>query len=384
TWMGRSWRHTVTPVALSSQDRPIQVQTAVRYPVRAGVLGGALYFVERRPDLTHWAHKLDASGAPIYSTGGVFSGPNSFEPIFAVAENGAVVVGRTGTTTFIDPAGNVVAELAGLSYRRVEATPSGGAIGLQTPTVDAFDAAGNLVWTRSGLTNAVDIEPTPDGGVRVFRLSGTPAGRVTLTELGPAGQFRGNSDLTLTDIRPYSVAPGRVGLDGSQLCALSYDTLSGANDFATVVGLAPDSVDLVSVCDAAAPNSTGSTGRITMRGDGVAAYDDVVLFADRLPPGQTTLFLSSRQLAPTPLLQLGQGTLCLGGTVNRFIRPGEFRPANRLGETWLRLVLPNTPEGSVTTPVLAGETWHYQAWHPDVVGGAQTTNLTNAVAVTYR
>ncbi|MEL6431751.1 MAG: hypothetical protein AAFR54_21450, partial [Planctomycetota bacterium] len=55
-----------------------------------------------------------------------------------------------------------------------------------------------------------------------------------------------------------------------------------------------------------------------------------------------------------------------------------------LGEAWLRLSLPNTPDGSVVSPVLAGETWYYQAWHRDVVGGAQTTNLTDAVAVTYR
>ena len=45
----------------------------------------------------------------------------------------------------------------------------------------------------------------------------------------------------------------------------------------------------------------------------------------------------------------------------------------------MTLVPADTPDGAGIVSVLAGETWRYQAWHRDTSGGAQTSNLTNAV-----
>jgi hypothetical protein len=41
-----------------------------------------------------------------------------------------------------------------------------------------------------------------------------------------------------------------------------------------------------------------------------------------------------------------------------------------------------TPTGLIAA--VAGETWNFQAWHRDSVGGAATSNLTDAVAITYQ
>ena len=366
------------------QDRDIQVETNTPFPVRARVRGGERYFVEYRQDLTHTAHRLDGAGAAIYSTGDVFLGPGSFESRFDVGPTGTAVAVRTGTTSFIDPSGTVVARLDGQSYRQIAMTPAGGALGLQHPLVDAFDASGILLWTPAGRTNAVAIEATPDGGARVYRSFAQALEFLTVTTIDGAGQIVGSSDITLDGERPFSVAPSTVAPDGSQWCAISYGGSAPFEGFTTVVELAQDSGALTAAGAAAVLNSTGNAGRIRLFGDGAASGDDVVLFADRLPPFQTTLFLNSRSTGSMPMLGGGEGTLCLGGSVNRYVGPGELTPATPLGEAWLRLSLPNTPDGSAVSPVLAGETWYYQAWHRDVVGGAQTTNLTDAVAVTYR
>jgi hypothetical protein len=39
------------------------------------------------------------------------------------------------------------------------------------------------------------------------------------------------------------------------------------------------------------------------------------------------------------------------------------------------------PNGFMT--FLPGETWNFQAWHRDTVGGQSTSNFTDAVSVTW-
>ena len=41
-----------------------------------------------------------------------------------------------------------------------------------------------------------------------------------------------------------------------------------------------------------------------------------------------------------------------------------------------------TPDGLVT--VVSGETWNYQAWHRDVVGGVVGSNFSDGLSVVFR
>lgn len=131
------------------------------------------------------------------------------------------------------------------------------------------------------------------------------------------------------------------------------------------------------------PNSTGQRGITRVIGDPVAANNAVSLFAERLPAGQFGLFVVSREPGFVTGLGGGQGNLCLGGTLGRYQRPGEIVQVSVLGAAGLAIDLTDIPQGSVAASAQPGETWFFQFWHRDVVGGAQSSNLADGVRVRF-
>jgi hypothetical protein len=134
---------------------------------------------------------------------------------------------------------------------------------------------------------------------------------------------------------------------------------------------------------AANPNSTGSTGHIGATGSTVRASNDVTLEASSLPNNSFGYFLTSR----TQGLVIGpggsMGNLCLGGSIGRYVGPGQIKNTGLLGSFNLVLNLSQTPTPTGPVSVLAGETWNFQSWHRDSVGGAATSNFTNGVSITF-
>ncbi|MCB9908354.1 MAG: hypothetical protein H6830_11600, partial [Planctomycetes bacterium] len=55
------------------------------------------------------------------------------------------------------------------------------------------------------------------------------------------------------------------------------------------------------------------------------------------------------------------------------------------GEFEVPIDLDAIPEPGVgLRAVQAGETWYFQAWYRDLVGGQSVSNFTDAIGVTYR
>ena len=79
----------------------------------------------------------------------------------------------------------------------------------------------------------------------------------------------------------------------------------------------------------------------------------------------------------------GAGPLGLGASLSRYRGPDQLRSADQDGEALLQLDLRRTPSGAAFVQVLAGETWYFQAWHRDVVGGAATSNFTNGLEILF-
>ena len=70
------------------------------------------------------------------------------------------------------------------------------------------------------------------------------------------------------------------------------------------------------------------------------------------------------------------GNLCLDGTIIRFINQiGNAGPDGTFTESIDVLNIPNPHSG----PILAGQTWYFQAWHRD---GLQS-NFTNTICVPF-
>jgi len=136
-------------------------------------------------------------------------------------------------------------------------------------------------------------------------------------------------------------------------------------------------------CSPATPISTGQAGEMRMFGTNVVFLNDLEIHASRLPANSFGFFIASTTPGSVSPVNNSQGTLCVVGDVGRGVGGGILNsgPGGRLqGNVNLNAM----PQPTGTVSVLPGDTWHFQAWHRDAVGGQTTSNFTDAVAVTFQ
>jgi len=139
-----------------------------------------------------------------------------------------------------------------------------------------------------------------------------------------------------------------------------------------------------SYCGGGPPNSTGVPGVILALGSATAAANDVTLSASALPANAFGFFIASRMQGLVAMPGGSQGNLCLGGAIGRYVGAGQIKNSGQTGTISLVLDLTQTPTPTGFVVVAAGETWNYQAWHRDSVGGMATSNFTNGVSVDFQ
>ena len=155
---------------------------------------------------------------------------------------------------------------------------------------------------------------------------------------------------------------------------------SGATSTSAAAWL-PRSLDPGAVYCNGAINSTGVGGAIEADGSRFIGDHDMTLRASSLPQNAFGFFLVSDTQGFTANPGGSQGDLCLGGSIGRYVGPGQIQSSGSTGTFSLEIdlgALP-TPTGSVSA--MPGETWNFQAWHRDSVGGSAVSNFTGAVAV---
>lgn len=133
-------------------------------------------------------------------------------------------------------------------------------------------------------------------------------------------------------------------------------------------------------CDGA-PNSTGIAGAMQALGSLDVAANDLTLAAIGLPRNQFGLLLGSRQRDFIPMVGGSDGGLCLGGTIGRFVLPGQIQSSGDAGRIEVSVDVDALPQGGSTVGALPGEVWHFQFWHRDAT--AAGSNLTQALSVTF-
>lgn len=129
-------------------------------------------------------------------------------------------------------------------------------------------------------------------------------------------------------------------------------------------------------------NSTGSPGSLIAFGSPFAADNDVSLLATDLPPASFGFFVTSTASAFIPNPGGSDGTLCLGGSIGRFVGPGQVLQASPGGVFSLTLDLTQQPTPTGFVAVQGGESWFFQAWHRDFTG-VVTSNFTSALQVDF-
>jgi len=136
-------------------------------------------------------------------------------------------------------------------------------------------------------------------------------------------------------------------------------------------------------CAPAVVNSTGASGELVATGSAVASNNDVTLTASSLPLSSFGFFLTSRTQGNVAQPGGSQGVLCLGGSIGRYVGPGQVQNSGLTGSFDLVLDLTQTPTPTGFVVVAMGETWNFQAWHRDAVAGVATSNFTSAVSITF-
>ncbi|MEM6673311.1 MAG: hypothetical protein AAF726_10745 [Planctomycetota bacterium] len=123
-------------------------------------------------------------------------------------------------------------------------------------------------------------------------------------------------------------------------------------------------------------NSTGAVGAIGSAGTTSFTAADLVLEASNLPTNAFVLFLASDTTDFVPNFGTSQGNLCLGGTIFRI---DNVQNSGQSGAASIPAPFTITPGAAFDI----GETWYFQAWYRDSVGGSATSNTTDALEVVF-
>ena len=135
-------------------------------------------------------------------------------------------------------------------------------------------------------------------------------------------------------------------------------------------------------CGAVA-NSTGVPAAIWGAGSVVAIENNFHLTARELPLNAFAFFLTSQVQGFAANPGGSQGNLCLSGSIGRFVGPGQIQTTGSTGRIALRTDLTLQPSPTGPNGVVAGQTWFYQCWYRDSVGGMATSNFTNGLEVLF-
>lgn len=129
------------------------------------------------------------------------------------------------------------------------------------------------------------------------------------------------------------------------------------------------------------PNSTGQRGRTLGAGSEWVNQNQFWLVADRMPTSAFGFFLVADGFATIPNPGGSQGVLCLGGTVGRFQQ--QIQSSGPSGRFEIHVDLSAIPTPTGTIQVLSSDSFNFQAWFRDSVGGAPTSNFTDAVRIGF-
>ena len=259
---------------------------------------------------------------------------------------------------------------------RISGTNVAGREGFATPLVARAPV---VVHTGGGVTLAYAafenggyaLRATSMGVARNAPLSNTPFLGAGERGLEVTGTINGASQFDVASI----ANGGSIQDDGlfvwNELGVLHASTFEGPASLGSpILGL--------QYCESN-PNSTGERGWISGRGAPEVVSQKRIL-AESLPPGVFGfMVVGSSPGSSTPAGS--DGKICIGGTIGRYTNM--IQQATAAGTMEFSFFPFNIPQGGSTVAAAAGDTFYFQVWHRDVNGGGATSNLTNALLVSF-
>lgn len=246
----------------------------------------------------------------------------------------------------------------------------------------------------SNVSDRIDVYDTESG---TWSMETLPVARAVLaaTAVGHTVIFAGggNASGPSSDVDQLNVITGEWDSTASlsvarfNLCATSVGNRAlvaggGIGGAVTAVVDVFEPYVGANYCGSAALNSTGVAAVLEASGSPLASANDVSLLASSMPASANGFFLASQTQGFTANPGGSVGNLCLDGAIGRYVGAGQVKNSGADGyfELTLDLNLMPTPTGLIAAQ--AGQTWNFQAWHRDTIGGVSVSNFTNALSLT--
>jgi hypothetical protein len=131
-------------------------------------------------------------------------------------------------------------------------------------------------------------------------------------------------------------------------------------------------------------NSTGSAAAMGATGSNMVAANSLTLACSSMPNNAFGYFLTSATQGLVMNPGGSQGDLCLGGSIGRYVGPGQIQNSGGTGGIGLALDLAQHPTPAGFVQVMPGETWHFTCWFRDAVGGSATSNFADGYTVVFQ
>ncbi len=171
--------------------------------------------------------------------------------------------------------------------------------------------------------------------------------------------------------------PGRLLLCGTTTRDLGGMSAGGVDTWVASY----DSLLPSSYCSSAV-NSTGVAASISAAGSSAVDLGRLVLRCESLPRFAFGFFIVSESQAFAANPGGSQGNLCLGGSVGRFVGPGQVQNSGTAGAIEITVDLLALPQPLGPQAAQAGETWSFQAWYRDA-NPQVTSNFSHGLAVAF-
>ncbi len=252
-------------------------------------------------------------------------------------------------------------------------------------SVSELDADFYTVEVAPGATLSVNIfDPVPQGDLILLLWETNAACRINDLN-GPIASSRNNNYTGTWDEWifyvnngplpvTYTVEVTMVSTDGCTDYDLQIDGASTPG-FGESVGT-PYCATVV--------NSSGEPANLWAIGSNVVADNDLTLVSASVPFYSFGFLLVAPQAAFVVGAGGSSGNLCLGGSIGRFVGPGQVQNSGGLGEIDVRVDLTALPQPMGAVAVAPGERWFFQLWMRDATPSGPTSNFSNGVEVLFQ
>ncbi|MEM9382236.1 MAG: hypothetical protein AAGB93_19935 [Planctomycetota bacterium] len=224
----------------------------------------------------------------------------------------------------------------------------------------------------------------------LYEIDPASATATFVGSLGFAIQFAQGMDFDWSDDTLYATlyAGGGVGQFASIDVTTGSATLLAVTtsldaEMEMSVRFAADAAIGTNYC-ATNPNSTGASGKMAAFGSVFVIANSLELTAFDLPNTAFGYFLVGEDRGFVANPGGSQGNLCIGGSVGRYVGPGQIQNTGQTGSFALVLDITMTPQPNGFVSIQSGETWRFQAWHRDSVGGAAVSNFTDGLEIAFQ